>query len=77
MQSKTTSCEPKYKNINCEIGEYPPSFSTFGCTLGTGREGRSMELDRRCLLHMRVSTNASVLYQFSQAEQSKHYGRLQ
>ncbi|KAJ0468660.1 hypothetical protein HanIR_Chr14g0699121 [Helianthus annuus] len=38
---------------------------------------RSKELDRRWLLHMRVSTNASVLYQFSQAEQSKHYGRLQ
>ncbi|MFS7951137.1 hypothetical protein Hanom_Chr07g00591431 [Helianthus anomalus] len=65
MQSTTTSCEPLYKHINCEIGEYPPSFSTFDCTPGT--EGRSMELDRRCLLHMRVSTNASILYQFSQA----------
>ncbi|KAM0007812.1 hypothetical protein Hdeb2414_s0018g00522781 [Helianthus debilis subsp. tardiflorus] len=59
MQSTTTSSEPLYKHIYCEIGEYPPSFSTFGCTLGTGTEGRSMELDRRCLLHMRVSTNAS------------------
>ncbi|KAF5772030.1 hypothetical protein HanRHA438_Chr13g0583181 [Helianthus annuus] len=23
MQSTTTSCEPLYKHINCEIGEYP------------------------------------------------------
>ncbi|MFS7922928.1 hypothetical protein Hanom_Chr03g00254781 [Helianthus anomalus] len=67
MQSTTTSCEPLYKHTNCEIGEYPTSFSTFGCTLGTGREGKSMELDRRWLLHTRVSTNASALYQFSQA----------
>ncbi|KAJ0809243.1 hypothetical protein HanPI659440_Chr01g0012591 [Helianthus annuus] len=67
MQSTTTSSEPLYKHTNCEIGQYPTSFSTFGCTLGTGTEGRSMELDRRWLLHMRVSTNASVLYQFSQA----------
>ncbi|MFS7981981.1 hypothetical protein Hanom_Chr10g00957391 [Helianthus anomalus] len=28
MQSTTTSCEPLYKRINCEIGEYPTFFST-------------------------------------------------
>ncbi|KAJ0537646.1 putative RNA recognition motif domain, nucleotide-binding alpha-beta plait domain superfamily [Helianthus annuus] len=32
---------------------------------------RSKELHRRWLLHMRVSTNASVLYQFSQAVNRK------
>ncbi|KAF5761886.1 hypothetical protein HanXRQr2_Chr16g0770281 [Helianthus annuus] len=66
---RTHVCNPQPPPVNPYINtqvvklenitKIPPSFSTFGCTRGI--KGRSIELDRRWLLHMRVSTNASGL----------------